>query len=323
MPPETFSDADILAARGVKNEVDPLRPYSMLVEPEFCIDGLVEDVATIFLSNRECPFRCLMCDLWKNTTDERVPVGAIPEQIRFALGQLPAAQHIKLYNSGNFFDAQAIPPQDFAAVAELVRRFRTVIVENHPKLCTDRVVEFQQLCGTQLEVAMGLETSHKPTLSQLNKQMTTDDFARACDFLLSHDIRVRAFVLLRPPGTTEQEGVERAIESVRFAFSHGADCCAVIPTRVGNGIMDQLLLSGRFESPTLRSLETVVDACVAEVSAAKESRRVFADLWDVQKFSTCEHCVVARIQRLEQCNLTQQILPSVACPHCVDQVVGR
>ena len=27
------------------------------------------DVATLFLTNRECPFRCLMCDLWKNTLE--------------------------------------------------------------------------------------------------------------------------------------------------------------------------------------------------------------------------------------------------------------
>ena len=86
--------------------------------------GCVEDVATLFLTNRECPFRCLMCDLWRNTTDTRVPPGAIPQQIDYALARLPAARHIKLYNSGNFFDHQAIPPEDYAAIAERVRGVR-------------------------------------------------------------------------------------------------------------------------------------------------------------------------------------------------------
>ncbi len=311
-----ISDAEILSARGPKHEVDPLRPYAMLVEPEYCVSGVVEDVATVFLTNRECPFHCLMCDLWKNTTDDRVPVGAIPEQIRFALQELPAAQHIKLYNSGNFFDAQAIPPEDFAAVAELVRGFQTVIVENHPKLCTDRVVEFQQLCSTQLEVAMGLETSHEPTLRQLNKQMTTDDFARACEFLLKHEIRVRAFVLLRPPGTTEEEGIERAIESVRFAFEHGVNCCAIIPTRAGNGIMDHLQQAGQFAPPTLPSLETVLNAANELAVREQDGRRVFADLWDVKQFATCEYCADARVQRLEVLNFTQQQPAPVTCSHC-------
>ena len=86
---------EILAARGPRNAVDPRRPYAFLVEREFAACGRVEEVATIFLTNRECPFRCLMCDLWKNTTPERVPAGAIPEQIDYALSRLPPAQHIK------------------------------------------------------------------------------------------------------------------------------------------------------------------------------------------------------------------------------------
>jgi uncharacterized Fe-S cluster-containing MiaB family protein len=79
--------------------------------------GAVVPVATIFLTNRECPWRCLMCDLWRNTLVDSVPAGAIPEQIEFALRQLPPARHIKLYNSGSFFDRRAIPPEDFPAIA--------------------------------------------------------------------------------------------------------------------------------------------------------------------------------------------------------------
>ena len=54
----------------------------------------------------------------------------IAEQIRWALDQLPPARHIKLYNSGNFFDPNAIPPEDYEQIAELVSGFDTVIVES-------------------------------------------------------------------------------------------------------------------------------------------------------------------------------------------------
>ena len=108
------SESEVFAARGPKNRVDPQLPWAALVEPERTASGQIVEVATIFLTNRECPFRCLMCDLWKNTTDEPVPAGAIPAQIDHALARLPPAQHIKLYNSGNFFDPLAIPPGDHA-----------------------------------------------------------------------------------------------------------------------------------------------------------------------------------------------------------------
>ena len=93
-----------------------------------------------------------MCDLWRNTTDRRVSVGAIPRQIDFALERLPAARHIKLYNSGNFFDHQAIPPEDYGPIAERLTSFATVIVENHPRLCGDDVLRFRDLTAGQLEL---------------------------------------------------------------------------------------------------------------------------------------------------------------------------
>ncbi len=304
----TWDDRTILAARPSKNPVDPHRPYAYLVEPECAANGQIEDVATIFLTNRECPFRCLMCDLWKNTTDERVPVGAIPEQIEFALSNLPPAKHVKLYNSGNFFDRQAIPREDYAAIAQCVASFETVIVENHPKLCGDDCLRFRDLLAGKLEVAIGLETIHPEVLPRLNKQMTTDDFQRAVRFLSEHEIATRAFILLRPPFLDEAEGVEWAIRSIQFAFDSGVQCCSVIPTRDGNGAMEQLRGVGSFEPPTFRSLETVLSE-----GLAMQRGRVFVDLWDAERFYDCEQCGPARRERLAKMNLTQQVLPAVSC----------
>ena len=179
--------------------------------------------------------------------------------------------------------------------------FRTVIVENHPKLCGPEIGQFQELIGTQLEVAMGLETSDPETLARLNKQMTIDDFAGACEMLKQLGVQIRAFVLLRPPGVSEDEGIRQAIESVRFAFDHGVSCCAVIPTRSGNGILNQLEQSDWFKSPTLSSLEAVMDCTVAW-----RRGRVFADLWDIERFAVGESNVAERVRRLDTMNLTQQ-----------------
>jgi radical SAM enzyme (TIGR01210 family) len=301
-------DAEILNARHAKNTVDPFRPYAFLVEPECSSSGTVVDVATIFLTNRECPFRCLMCDLWKNTLDQRVPIGAIPQQIDFALSRLSPARQIKLYNSGNFFDAQAIPFEDHAQIAKRVSQFDNVIVENHPKLCGPSCAEFRELLQTNLEVAIGLETAHEPTLRALNKSMTLDDFKRAVHCLQTYDIAVRAFILLKPPLMSEQQGMDWAIRSIEFAFSLGVQCCSVIPTRGGNGIMEQLGQQGLFALPRLSSLETVLEQTIDPARG-----RVFVDLWDAERFSSCPDCQTARIDRLHQMNLTQTMRPSVVC----------
>ena len=184
-----------------------------------------------------------------------------------------------------------------------VRHFRTVIVENHPRLCNGRCADFQQQLGTQLEIALGLETSHAPTLAKLNKQMTIDDFARSCELLLQAQIRIRAFILLKPPWTSEEQGIVRALESVRFAFDCGVSCCAVIPVRPGNGIMEQLGQQGLFTPPRLSSLELVMRECLSW-----NRGRVFADLWDARQFADDPAGADAQMARLETMNLHQEAI---------------
>jgi len=310
-PLPRFTDAEILAARPAKNAVDPHQPYAFLVERERTARGAIEDVATLFLTNRECPFRCVMCDLWENTTDESVPLGAIPAQIAYALERLPPARHIKLYNSGNFFDARAIPREDFAAIAERVRNFDTVIVENHPRLCGEACRRFRDQIGTDLEIALGLETIHPQILPALNKRMTLDDFERAVGLLVGDEIAVRAFVLLGLPWLSDSEAVEWAIRSVEFAFSIGVECCSVIPTRAKHGVMTQLERSGTFRPPKLASLE-----CVAEATVSLGPGRAFVDLWNADQLEACSACAFPRIERLRQMNFTQRIPPRVSCDQC-------
>lgn len=307
-PPTT---QEILRRRGPKNEVSPTEPYAFLVEPERSAAGGIVDVATIFLTNRECPYRCLMCDLWKNTLDESVQPGDIASQVRYALDRLPNARSLKLYNSGNFFDAQAIPSRDRQEIAKLCDGFETVVVENHPNLCNQRCLEFRDMLGGRLEIAMGLETVHPEVLPRLNKQMTLDDFRRATEFLVDNDISVRAFVLLRPPYLNEHEGIDWAIASVEFAMDCGVGCVAVIPTRSGNGMIEVMQQRGEFSPPRLRSLENVLERSLANPSSC----RVFADLWDAKQFSLCDDCVCQRIERINTMNRTQMIPQPVPC-HC-------
>lgn len=305
---ESNPDRWILSHRPKRNSVDPWIPYEFLVEEEHGASGSIEKIATIFLTNKECPFRCLMCDLWKNTTTDRVPKGAIPEQIRYALERLQPAENIKLYNSGNFFDVQAIPPADYPDIIELVSPYKTVVVECHPKLVGKSCADFAGWISGKLEVAMGLESVHPDVMAKLNKRMTLKDFEKATRFLSDNDCTVRTFILVNPPFLNSREGVEAAKRSIDFAFGVGVECCAVIPTRAGNGAMDILKTEGKFTEPTIEALEEVL-----AYGLKKQQGRVFADIWDIEKFASCEHCLPARKARIHQMNLTQKILPKTAC----------
>jgi len=306
-----IDDETVLNRRGTKNPVDPWKPYHYLVEEEYSRHRRLESVLTIFLTNRECPFRCTMCDLWKNTLDESVPRGAIPAQIDYALERLPASRKIKLYNSGNFFDPRAIPPEDYGAILNRLDSFDTLIVENHPSLCGARCSDFQRRCEGRLEVALGLETADPVVLQRLNKKMDLQDFDRAVEGLLEADITVRAFVLLQPPFLSPEHSVDSCLQTLEHAFSIGVDCCAVIPTRGGNGLMEKIQADFGFKSPSLEQLEQVADQAFRW-----ERGRILIDLWDIEKFSKCEDCRSARVERLREMNETQTWVATIECDRC-------
>lgn len=279
-----------------------------MIEDEPDDAGNVVRSLTIFLTNRECPWRCLMCDLWRHTTRSAIPDGAILAQLDHALAEaMGEFGQLKLYNAGSFFDAGAIPSTDHPAIAERCRRFPRVVVECHPTLVGERMLSFRdRLGGTRLEVAMGLETAHPEVLAKLNKRMTTDDFAHAADFLRRHDMDLRVFVLVKPPFLDDAGALEWSARSVDFASDCGAKAVSVIPTRTGNGALDELAHAGLFHAPTLSLFEDAVDAAIA-----RRRGRIFADLWDLERFSDDPATFPARRERLAEMNLRQTVLPRV------------
>ena len=306
----------ILGLRPARDAVDPSRPYGFFVEEEPRGDGGTLRAATILLTNRECPWHCLMCDLWKNTLEAPTPKGAIPQQIRFALERLPLADTLKLYNAGSFFDRAAIPREDHEEIASLARGFERVVVECHPALVGDSSLMFRDLlAGPALEVAMGLETANEEVLRRLNKGMTVADFENAARFLRAHDVSVRSFILLGIPFLRKEEWPAVTRASIALSFRAGAQIVSLIPTRLGNGAMEELQRQGQFTSPTLRDLEAALeDFLEGKEGCPRAAGLVFADLWNADALAAPSCCAAARVNRLRKMNLIQRNVPPPPCP---------
>jgi radical SAM enzyme (TIGR01210 family) len=304
-------DKWIVDRRPARATLDPWQPYSFTLERECSASGEVVPVATVFLTNRECPWRCLMCDLWRNTLADNTPAGAIPAQIDYALERLKPARHIKLYNSGSFFDPRAIPVDDYPAIAKRLTAFERVIVECHPALIGENCLRFRDMLGGRLEVAMGLETVHPDILPKLNKRMTLPQFARGAEWLRQHDIDLRVFILVKPPFLASGDVACWTERSLDFAFDCHATAATLIPTRGGNGAMEELQRAGGFSPPTIEMLE----AAAASGIGLKRGR-VFVDLWEVEQLRACGACFDKRVSRLQEMNFQQRVAPPISCKEC-------
>ncbi|MEO8256417.1 MAG: radical SAM protein [Acidobacteriota bacterium] len=327
-------DQFILDRRPPRSEHDPWRYQDLIVEHERAPDGAIARSATVFLTGRECPWRCVMCDLWRYTTSSDTPVGAIPAQLAaarraLAEGQTAPVRQMKLYNAGSFFDPRAVPESDYDGVVAHLSGLERVVVESHPALIGPRVERLLEALdrhrsprdpaaaapadntAVRLEVAMGLETVHPEALGRLHKRMTVDQFAAAASLLGRYGVAVRAFLLIAPPFVPTDEQDAWLLQSIDVAVDCGASVVTLIPTRAGNGAMDALA-DDAFRPPRFDDIERSAALALARI---RRDERIFVDVWDLEPFSACAACFPARRDRLHAMNLAQRVLAPIHCQH--------
>ena len=135
--------------------------------------------------------------------------------------------------------------------------------------------------------------------------MTLESFERAAGFLSRERIALRSFILLGPPFMPAEDIEPWACRSLTFAADCGACVSTVIPTRGGNGALEAL--EPAHVPPTLDALERVI-----EFGLRQQRGRTFADVWDIQRWFTCE-CSPRRAARLQVMNTLQIVPPRIDC----------
>lgn len=307
-------DRRIRSLRPTAAPVDPYTAHGFLLDEERRPGGTIERALTVFLAGAECPFTCAFCDLWQWTIEGPTPRGALSKQLADVLRSLGDAAHparLKLYNASNFFDRRAVPADDLPAIAALAAPFSGVTVESHANTVGPLTLEFAQQVSGRLEVAVGLETIHPAAAAQLNKRLDLTRFDSAARFLSDHDIDLRVFVLLGVPHVPHGDAIEWTVRTAEYAAARGASMVSIIPVRGGNGEMERLEALGQFTPPTLRQLESALEACLHLAPSV-----ITVDLWDVDRLSACIACSTTRIDRLRRLNVTGRAEAPVTCPVC-------
>ena len=136
-------------------------------------------------------------------------------------------------------------------------------------------------------------------------------FDRAAARLSRAGIGLRVFVQLPAPFVPPARALESVLEAVHYAVDRGAGHVTLIPSRDGNGALDELREQGHWTRSAPELIEEAAEGCAGILGVV-----VTVDLWDSDRFLTCRHCRLARVARLRRFNDTGSPGPPVRCSAC-------
>jgi radical SAM enzyme (TIGR01210 family) len=323
--PETPEDSENEVPRPGRSR-DPRRYVACWSERD-SLDGLEERAWVLILRTSGCRWaRCSMCGYHGEAS--ACTEADLLAQFGEALQTVRGERIAKLYTSGSFLDEREVPaPVRQKILGELGKRFARVVVESRPEFISREVLdESSRLCGS-LEVAMGLESASPRVLSHsVRKGFTFADFEEKARLAHEAGVRVRTYLLLKPPFLNEREAMQDAVSSA-LAAAHVSDTISINPVNIQRGTMvEQLWKRGLYRPPWLWSAaKSVLDAHAGARALGLSTRFVCAPSGGGRSRGArnCGLCDAGVLNALEEFSLKQEprTLEAVLGSHCQCQAL--
>jgi len=227
------------------------------------IDNEVVSCLTIILKTEGCYWAkksgCLMCgyaaESYSTSFEDLV------EQLEFAIKNSKKFQILKIFTSGSFFDKREIPERFRSYVYNIANKLKIkkLIVESRPEFITEKIIDELSNLDFVVEIGIGLETANDFIREHcINKGFKFDDFKRAAERLKENNIRVKAYLLLKPPFLSEREAIDDAVSSA-IKVRKLADVVSLNPTNVqSKTYVEKLWKLGLYRPPWLWSVVEVL-----------------------------------------------------------------
>lgn len=172
---------------------------------------------------------------------------------------------LTIYNAGSFLNDDEIP---CAAQKEICQR-----IKNHPtikKLFIESRAEFvtaekiqalkKDLGEKKLTVAVGLEAQNDKVRNIcIRKGLSRQTYEKAIKIIKQNGAKALTYVFIKPICLNEQEAIEEAVNTAKYAFKMRTDEVAFESAFIQKGtLMEKLYREGKFKPPWLWSIIEVV-----------------------------------------------------------------
>ncbi len=194
------------------------------------------------IESRGCRFNrekgaCVMCDYGTGRNlDPPELKRALEEELQ---PQLQSLSTLLFGSYGSILDTEEISEKCLDVILDFIsgKNVRTLIFETHCCTITDHILkkikEKLQNNGKNIIIEMGYETSDKFVLENcLNKILDFGQLCRAIHLIHKYGMKVSLNVFVGAPFLTEEDQLNTAVESVKWAFDKGADSVVIFPCNI-------------------------------------------------------------------------------------------
>lgn len=203
---------------------------------------------------------CIMCGYVYDAARE-IRQDKIIEEFKKAIKKIDNIEYLKIFTSGSFLDPQELSARSvreiLSNVPESVRR---VQIESRPEFIKEKVLlNIKNMLTAELEIGIGLESANDRIRESINKGFSFDDFKKGVKICKKNGVKVKAYLLLKPPFLTEKEALQDAKDSIAKAQKAGADRVSVNPLNVQRGtLVEKLWQRGEYRPPWLWTVVEVL-----------------------------------------------------------------
>jgi radical SAM enzyme (TIGR01210 family) len=262
-------------------------------------------VLEIILSSTGCYWAkeggCTFCGFIYDTGSKKNPSQEFLEAYQKYSGEAgPIA--LKLYTSGSFFDPREVKDKDRNSIIEAIakdERIKDVVVESRPEFVQPKIIgEFADaLCGKNLEVGIGLETSNDSIRENcINKGFTRDQFVRASGVLRDYKIGTRAYLFVKPIFLTEKEALEDMKKSTTWAAKYSSTISFNFAFVFRDTLMDLLFARKEYRPPWLWTGLEILDHAFRTKKNISQSMLGAGSPRGVHNCGSCDRNIIDKIK---------------------------
>ncbi len=250
----------------IRESWDASELATVYTTPERLPNGENCKAATVILRTKGCVWwwksGCTFCGYFNDVRDDvtSADLHAQWEEARRRTKDFKGCKMVKVYTSGTFFEDRENPPDwQEMVLRETHERGLHLIVEARAEMCTPEKMAWVAERHPGCTVAIGLEAYDDTVLKfHCNKGFSTKQYDRAVETLRENGLRVKSYLLFKPPFMSEGDSLQQSVEWIN-AIATTSDEISVNPMNIQRRtIVDRMFRNREYRPPWLWSLVEMI-----------------------------------------------------------------